>query len=170
MIDELNVHNFLEVFRNYNGQIFGYVYLRVAKNRAVAEDLTQEIFIKAWQNRTRFDARKANIKTWLYVIAHNSVVDHWRKTRVGTVSLDNTITNQLTVDTIQLDDTSLLADFVYTQLCKLEPQDQDLITWRYIQELEIEEIAEILNKNYNTTKVAIHRALQKLKQLINEAN
>lgn len=166
MIEKIDVQNFLEVFRKFNGQIFGYVYLRVARDRSVAEDLTQEIFIKAWQNRAKFDATKASIKTWIYTIAHNNVIDYWRRNKPQPVDLSHS--EEIANDTTTQVENEILSKYVQSQIYKLEQLDQDLITWRYIQELEIEEIAIITNKNYNTTKVAIHRALQKLKQLINQ--
>lgn len=166
MIDKLDVQTFLEVFKKFNGQIYGYVYLRVSKNRAVAEDLTQEIFIKAWQNRDKFNAKISSIKTWLYTIAHNRVIDHWRKAKIDTLDIE-VIEHGVNGNESTVED-ELMSEHVLNQLHKLDSSDQDLITWRYIQELEIEEISEIIGKNYNTTKVAIHRALQRLKQIINE--
>jgi RNA polymerase sigma-70 factor (ECF subfamily) len=161
----LDTHNFLEIFDTYNGQIYGYVFLRSGRNKEIAEDLTQEIFIKAWKARRSFDDNKASIKTWLYTIARNSITDYWRKARVD--SVDEQTINQVPYHEAGKLESELLIMHVRDQLTKLDQLSQDLITWRFIQGLELDEIAVITGKTYNATKVAVFRALQNLKQLIN---
>lgn len=166
MIDQSTVPNFQEIFDQYNGKIYGYVYLRLGKDRAVAEDLSQEIFIKAWQNIAKYNAKKATLTTWLYTIARNSLIDYFRKAKAEKTSLDEN-TDLLSSTAESEIEQSILSDFVYTKLRCLSHTDQDLVTWRFVQGLEITEIAQIINKSPATTTVAIHRAINKLRDIVN---
>jgi RNA polymerase sigma-70 factor (ECF subfamily) len=164
MIDQSTVPNVAEIFSKYNTKIYGYVYLRTRKNKAVAEDLTQEIFIKAWQNIDKYNQRKATIATWLYSIARNTVIDYLRQQ--GNLSGSEVIENQMG-DTGSEIEQSILRDFVYDCLTQLDDMTQDLITWRFVQGLETQEIAQIIHKSANATTVAIHRAVNKLRNRVN---
>jgi RNA polymerase sigma-70 factor, ECF subfamily len=161
----LNSHKLLEIFQQYNGQIYGYVYLRTGRNKEVAEDLTQDIFVKAWKSRQQFDSTKASLKTWLFTIARNQVIDYWRKSKIET--LDDQALGYVEGKGSQEMEAGALSNFIYQELRKLDAATQDLIMWRYVNGLDIEEIAQLTGKNYNATKVAIHRALNTLKELVN---
>lgn len=167
-VTDLTAQTFLDTFKQYHRPIYGYVYLRTGRDQAVAEDLTQDVFVKAWQARDTFNSQKSSIKTWLYIIARNTIIDYWRKQEVsGAKSTEFNEENSGAVNEQNKLEAELMIKFVYTNLYKLDQLSQDLIIWRFIKQLDIEEIAEITGKNYNTTKVAIHRAIQKLKQIIN---
>ncbi|MHB8159997.1 MAG: RNA polymerase sigma factor [Thermoleophilia bacterium] len=68
---------FDEVYRAYLRPVYAFVAFRVG-NRAAAEDITSQVFEKAWRGYPRFDPRKAAISTWLFTIARNSLTDHYR--------------------------------------------------------------------------------------------
>ena len=75
------------LYRRHRGALFRYV-LRGVKERAVAEELYQEIWIRVIEARERY-APKARFTTWLYTIAHNRMVDHWRERGLTLVNLDD---------------------------------------------------------------------------------
>jgi RNA polymerase sigma-70 factor, ECF subfamily len=77
---------FEELYRRHRGALFRFV-LRSIRDRALAEELYQEIWMRAIEARTRYVA-EAKFTTWLYTIAHNRLVDHWRKRGLKLVSLD----------------------------------------------------------------------------------
>lgn len=81
-----------EIVNRFYGKIFALV-LRMVKNRQEAEDLTQETFIKAFNSLATFNSEYA-FSTWLYKIAANTCIDHFRKKRLLTFPLDNPITMQ----------------------------------------------------------------------------
>ena len=77
---------FEELYRRHKGGLFRFV-LRSVRERAVAEELYQEIWMRAIEARGRYEPQ-AKFSTWLYTIAHNKLVDHWRKRGLTLVSLD----------------------------------------------------------------------------------
>ena len=85
---------FEELYRRHKGGLYRFV-LRSVRDRAVAEELYQEIWMRVIEARGRYevsapsaDAKSAKFGTWLYTIAHNRLVDHWRKRGLQLVSLD----------------------------------------------------------------------------------
>jgi RNA polymerase sigma-70 factor, ECF subfamily len=161
----VNQTEFLQIFDAHGGSIFGFIYNRVGRHKELAEDISQEVFVRAWRERERFDPAKGGIKTWLFTIARNLIIDHYRaQARRQTDSLENVPESHTATHS---SDASLLMHFLTGKLPELSEEDCELITLRYIEQLELEEIAEIIEKNYNATKVAVHRALYKLRDLIN---
>jgi RNA polymerase sigma-70 factor (ECF subfamily) len=74
---------FDDLYARHKGRLFRYV-LRGVKTRALAEELYQEIWIKVIEARGRY-APTARFTTWLYTIAHNRLVDHWRRKELAVV-------------------------------------------------------------------------------------
>jgi RNA polymerase sigma-70 factor (ECF subfamily) len=77
---------FDELYRRHKGGLYRFV-LRSVRDRAVAEELYQEIWMRAIEARGRYEVQ-AKFATWLYTIAHHRLVDHWRKRGLQLVSLD----------------------------------------------------------------------------------
>ena len=77
---------FEQLYRRHKGALFRFV-LRSVRDRATAEELYQEIWMRAIEARGRYEVQ-AKFTTWLYTIAHNRLVDHWRKRGLALVSLD----------------------------------------------------------------------------------
>ena len=155
-----------EAFTEYNVLIYRYIYVRCGFHKEVAEDITQETFIKAWNNRDKYDSEKASLKTWLFRIARNLMIDYFRKNKYQTIELDESlIAGDEFISKIEISD-----DYkkVINSMERLKQKERDLLVLRYVDELEIEEIAQIIKKNNVATKVAIHRALNKLKVEVNE--
>lgn len=77
---------FETLYARHRGGLFRFV-LRAIKDRGVAEELFQEIWVRVIESRGRY-APKARFTTWLYTIAHNLMVDHWRRKGLSVVALD----------------------------------------------------------------------------------
>jgi RNA polymerase sigma-70 factor (ECF subfamily) len=77
---------FEELYRRHRGGLFRFV-TRSVRDRAVAEELYQEIWMRAIEARERYQPQ-AKFTTWLYTIAHNRLVDHWRKKGLQVVALE----------------------------------------------------------------------------------
>ena len=78
---------FEELYRRHKGGLFRFV-LRSIRDRATAEELYQEIWMRAIEARARYEIQ-AKFTTWLYTIAHNRLVDHWRRRGLTLVTLDD---------------------------------------------------------------------------------
>ena len=77
---------FEQLYKRHKGALYRFV-LRSIRDRAIAEELYQEVWMRAIEARGRYEAQ-AKFTTWLYTIAHNRLVDHWRKRGLALVSLD----------------------------------------------------------------------------------
>jgi len=141
------------------------VYIRI-QNRELAEDITQEVFVKAWRFRETFDETKSSLKNWIFVIAINLLRDHYKKKKLTTEEIDENIPEKgdLAEDAEKND----LINYVFKKLEHLPERDQELIALRYKADLNVHEISEIMKMEYSTAKVAIHRAVKKLQSICND--
>ncbi len=157
---------FIKVFDEYYQVIYKYVFLRTGRIKEVAEDLSQEIFIKAAKSFTKFDYKRASIKTWLFIIARNCIIDYYRKPK----EINDSITEEIENSIYQNDktDDKVLLDYLLIKLDLLKDQEKDVVIYKFFEGLSDKEISEIIKKNYEATRVFIYRTVNKLKDLINE--
>lgn len=165
---------FASHYQKYFEKIYNYIYFRTGNNQSLAEEFTQEVFLKALENFDSFD-ESSDFGTWIYRIAHNHIIDHYRKRKIEKTDLE-TVENTLQVSKNAQDsfikeiETKLAMKNVTKGIEKLSDIHRELIILRYINEYEIEEIASIINKDHNYVRVNIHRALQKLHSLMPALN
>jgi RNA polymerase sigma-70 factor (ECF subfamily) len=160
--------SFENLVSRYIKPIYSYVYRNIG-DQALAEDATQEIFIKVWKNINRFDIKK-NFKPWLFQIAKNTSIDYLRKKKTvpfskfedergHNVLLENIIAAPLNlIETIS--DKRVLAAAIQT----LDKKEQQIIRFRYSDGLSFQEIADVFRESINTVKSRYRRALLNLKK------
>jgi RNA polymerase sigma factor (sigma-70 family) len=158
----------VDIFDMYYKDIYTFVFFKTYRNKEISEDITQDVFMKAWEKRDSFKKHKSSIRTWLYVIAKNTVIDYYRKQKFQ-AQVDDEVLNEFNDvgSNYRELEVNVLKDFVIKQFDNLEETEKDLLVMRYVQQLELEEIATIIQKQYNATKVAVHRAIKKLQSIIN---
>jgi RNA polymerase sigma-70 factor (ECF subfamily) len=161
--------DFGEWFRNYRPVVYRYVRFRVA-TREAAEDVTSEVFLKALRAMNRYDPGRASPKTWLLRIAQNAVTDHLRSLRRRSslhVSLDRV--PDLVAEVPSQEERVLREERIELLLNAnrvLRPADQEILSLRYGAGLSNQEIAEALNISNNAVAVRVHRALARLKEVV----
>jgi RNA polymerase sigma-70 factor, ECF subfamily len=156
---------FGEFYSFYLNEIYRYVYFRV-HNHHEAEDLTETAFLNAWKyltagrNKTKID----NPRAWIYRIAHNTVIDHFR-TRKEEIPIE-----QLPVPSQPFNptETDLIYDEKVEQLTehfsKLEAKYQEVIILRFINQMSHAETAQVLGIKENHVRILQYRALKQLRQ------
>ncbi len=168
--NSLNSPSDLEkAFLKWNTAIYSFVILRI-NNKEASEDITQEVFFKAWRSRDTFNSKKSSLKTWLFTIAINEIKDYLKYSKKETVDIskvENTIQDDLVDISNQVSQKNLI-EVVLKNLSLLNERDQELILLRFKSDLSVKEIAKILNIEYTATKVALHRAIKKISDLCNE--
>jgi len=163
--------DFASWFRDYQSTVYRYVRFRLA-TREAAEDVTSEVFMKALRALDRYDPGRAAPKTWLLRIARNAVTDHLRflKRRSSLhVSLDRV--PDLVADVPTQEERVLREERIQLLLNasrELRPVDQELLSLRYGSGLGNGEIAEALKISSNAVAVRLHRALARLKAVVDE--
>ena len=155
--------NFSKIYDQYVTKIYRFIYLKVS-SQEVAEDLSSEVFMRTWETYRSESTRIENIQAYLYQIARNIVADHYRTRKIKIVSVEETVEIIDEADTLQ--DQALVSmemDRVQKALATIQDDYQNLIIWRYLDELSVPEIAQITGKTEENVRVGIHRALQALK-------
>ncbi len=138
------------------------VAYRIVGNREDAEEIAQDAFIRAFRSLSSFN-REAKFTTWFYRIVFNAAVGFKRKHRPPTQDLAET--NQLFTGVTESTDQIRLNErqqYIKQALDYLAPDDVAMITLFYLQELSLEEIAEITSVPANTVKVKLYRARKRM--------
>ncbi len=142
--------------------------MRFAKNREDAEEVAQDVFVKAYRALGTFK-QTAKFSTWLYTITYTTAMTFLRKKRLDTQSInDDEHVLQIANEGSGFDAGNAIekkSSYAYLNqaIDMLLPDDAAIITLFYKGEQSLEEIAETLNMEANTIKVKLHRARQRLK-------
>lgn len=158
---------FAELYDAYVQRIYRFVFFKVG-SREEAEDLTSEVFLKAW-GYVNDGKEVKSFSGLLYRVARNCIIDLYRNRATHPeVSLgeDDDVSDKNKWS--ERVGATVASQEVVKILKKLKQEYQEVITLRYVDELEIDEIAEIINKSNLTVRVTLHRALKKLKEMIGE--
>lgn len=160
----------------FQGRLFGLI-VRMVRDRALAEDLTQETFIKAFGALDSFDPRY-KLQSWLFKIAHNTAIDHLRRSSLATVPLESGdpdafdpvdfIEDLDAVDPHQTAERSDLARDLERSLGILDPIYRELLVLRHIEGLSYGDIAEVTGLPMGTVKTRLHRGRKQLAELLEE--
>jgi RNA polymerase sigma factor (sigma-70 family) len=161
-------------FQAYAGLVNRYqnyvftLCIRMVKSREDAEEVAQDVFIKAYKYLADFRGA-SKFSTWLYTIVNNTCITFLRKKKLSIHSLDN----EKVFEIAESRDSGLSAnmieqksriEMVTNAVSMLGPDDAEIITLFYKGEQSLEEIAGILGLESNTVKVRLHRARTRLKQ------
>ncbi len=158
---------FGQLYDKYMPAIYRFVFLKVGGQKAQAEDICHEVFLNAWQNIRNFKFQGYPFSSWLYRIAGNAVIDYYRTRKVN-VDIEN-IPEEPAVETASLAermDDRLELENIQQYLKKLEPNYQDVLIMKFVEELSNKEIAVALEKSEGAVRVIQHRALKQLKKYI----
>ncbi len=166
-----DISAFTQLVREYERQIFTFV-VRNIPVREDAEDLTQEIFIKAYKGLKTFRG-DALFSTWLYTIAKNTCYHYSQKKRYQMVSLDyaedradsvSILSSESASETIEAkEDFQIL---VIDCLKRLPHQYNTVVQLYYYQQFRYQEISEILQIPLSTVKIHLHRAIKMLREMV----
>lgn len=165
-----NQSAFARLRQKYHDAIYNLIY-RMIREKDEVEDLTQEAFIKAFGSLSSFNDEFA-FSTWLYKIATNNCIDHIRRRKLQTFSIDKPIESKESDFSFELPDTNdepdqemiarqrkkLLDDAINS----LPPKYRQVIVMRHQEEMEYQEIAQILDLPLGTVKAHIFRAREML--------
>ena len=139
----------------YRRRVFGLAY-SILRDRAAAEDLAQEVFVKLWQALPRYDGR-ARLSTWIYAITRNAAVSALRARRRSVSMSDAAVLAEVegiaATPAVELEDAALRR-----QVDALPEKQRQAITLYYFDERPVDEVAEMMGLPVNTVKTHLHRA------------
>lgn len=163
-------NNFGQLIERYEQKLLRYIRRLSNINLETAEDILQETFIKVYKNLNGYDP-SMKFSSWIYRIAHNEVINYFRKNKsMGTmVSLDeengliNILTSSEKTEKTAID--SELNKKMGLILDKLDEKYKEILILKYLEEKDYQEISDILQIPTNTVGTLIHRGKAELKKL-----
>ena len=159
---------FEALYDHFYDQIFRYIAFKTSDS-LIAEDLTEDVFLRMLESIRKFKPQGHPFSSWLFRIAHNRVIDHYRKRgRDKNVPLDTILTtvgeSQSTLDTYV--ETKLAMREVNQAMGNLTDLQREVLNLRFAGGLSIKETAEAVNRNENSVKALQHSAVKKLRVLL----
>lgn len=155
--------DFAEVYERDYSYVYNYIYMQVM-HRENTEDLVSDVFMKAMAHYDGFDPAKASTRTWLCTIARNCLIDYFRKNgRRKTENLEDA-PEPSAVDEYEILKNPINKE-VYRLLEQLSPEERELLTMIYVQELKNPQIGEILGINAKAVSERHRRLLAKLRAM-----
>lgn len=154
-----------EIYDAYGDKLYGFLYKR-CKQKELAEDLTQRVFLKFIEALPKMEWRGVTLGAWLYRVASNALTDHWRS---ASTRMD------LAIDTEEWDLPDHGASPAWYAECKFEeaklaecvkklsPRDQEVVDLRYFGGYDVPEIAAQLEISLNHASVLLYRAVGRLR-------
>ena len=146
-------------------RVYRHIYYRVG-NEQDAEDLTQQVFLKAWQAIHRYKKTASPFVAWLMTISHNLVVDFYRA-RKDTAHLEaEVLANGSALSPERAAEASFEQQRLRRAILQLGGDEQQVVILRFIEGFEFSEIASLMKKKEGNVRVILHRALVKLRDIL----
>ena len=160
---------FEDLYRDFLGRVYAYIRAQVP-TAADAEDITAQTFMNAYQAYARFETRNSTPAAWLFRIARNATLDHFRS-HGRRERLRRTIEHQ---PMEEADPASAAEDRIQyrallAHVSKLSERQRDAISLRH-SGLSFEEVGALLECSEDAAKMLYHRSLKALKELVHEAD
>ena len=146
-------------------RVYRHIYYRVS-NTADAEDLTQQVFIKAWQAIGRYKKTASPFLAWLIKISHNLVIDFYRAKKPETNIDFNIVATKPETDPAHLAEAHFNQQEIRQAIDKLHSDQQQVILMRFIEDFSYAEIAASLGKSEGAVRVTLHRGLARLRKIM----
>ncbi len=149
---------FAQLYDRFVDKIYRYIYYKVG-SLSDAEDLTAQVFLKAWEAIGTYQWTERPFSAWLYRIAHNLVVDYFR-TKRDLSSLDELPSLEERGPSLEeLTQRHLTADTLRRAIARLTPDQQQVILLRFLEGYSTEQVAQIMGKQPGAVRTLQHRAL-----------
>lgn len=157
-----NRKNFKFLYNKYYEQIFLFL-LRRSANESIAQELTQQTFIKAMLKIEQFEFKGFPFSSWLYRIAVNELNLFYRSTKVNrTVSIESESVKEI-VDDVNDDAPQFTNEYLIQLINQLNEDDIFLLEMKYFEKRSHKEISEILGISIANAKTKLHRVIKKMK-------
>jgi RNA polymerase sigma-70 factor (ECF subfamily) len=155
-----------ELYDRYEAKIFAYIYRRTGE-QTLAEDLTGQVFLKMLEAIHNQKAWHSSFSGWLYRIAHNLVIDHYRqRDHQIQISLEDEPTLPAPDSPEEATEMKLNAERLRAAIGRLTEEQAEVISLRFLEGYSINEVAEMMSKTEGSIKALQYRAVSTLRQLL----
>lgn len=170
-----------KVYNKYFKKVFNYVSYRINGNYDVANDITQEVFIRVHKHFEEYDVYKAKLVTWFYTIANNLIIDHFRhKALVKEDSISNFVDSETGKETFQIHanesdeiestiENNELRIRINKAFADLKPKYKRIAELYFLEDLSYNEIADACNVPLGTVKGMVSRCREMLQKSLVDA-
>ena len=175
MLDPTTINSLIQAAKSGNAEAFGDIYdqfveaiyrfirFRVS-DAEEAQDLTQQVFLEAWQSLPRFQIGRS-FPAWIFAIARFKVIDYYRRHR-STADIDTVTDLASPTDLLSDTDTRLEVQKVLAALEHLPENYRTIVELRLVHDLDYAEISHLVGKSETTLRVAFKRGLDKLRSYL----
>lgn len=163
-----DIEKYRLIMDRYAQRIFTIV-VKIVSDEDDAEEVTQDVFMKAFRSLEKFDFR-SSLSTWLFRIAYNEAINHYRRIPKLELAVDESMLRSVSdsqVDSV-LDVENPLLEALPQAIEGLTVEERTLITLHYYEGIPLKEVAEMMNIGESTAKVRLMRTRRKLYVLINK--
>jgi len=156
---------FGRLYDMYVDRVYRNIYYRIG-NEADTEDLTQEVFLKAWQAIDRYKKTASPFIAWLMTISHNLVIDFYRTRKDRAYLEAEVLADDSAPDPERTAEASIKQQRLRRAILQLGGDEQQVVILRLIEDFEFTEIASLLKKKEGNIRVILHRALVRLRNIL----
>lgn len=162
---------FALLYDEFSQRLYAYIRIKVS-SQTEAEDILQEVFLKAWAGRKTLDVTNLNFSAWLYKVCGNTINDYYRKKYREPTQVSIEEAKELANEDSPAVNTGygLEKEAVKHSLAQLPSHYKEVIELRFFQDFSVAETARIMGRNSVTVRVWQHRALMHLKNLFANLN
>ncbi len=148
------------LYRAYGGELYGFALRRLG-DRELAEEVVQDVFTSMWRRAGDYDHRRGTLRTWLYGITRNAIVDaERRRARRPPALVFEPAEEQASEDPIELALTRWQMELAFE---RLTPEHREAIRLTYVEGHKLWEVAELLGLPLGTVKSRVHYAMHALR-------
>lgn len=156
--------SFSQVYSSYKDKIYSYIFYRVGSNADIAEDIVSDVFLKAYKNFDSYNEKFA-LSTWLYTIAKNTLIDHYRKVK-ETTDIDGLEIGDATDPLYMLIDQDISLSEVEHAIEALPEKQREYINKQFFKGYTSVEIAESEKTSPEAVRKQVSRAIRALRDAL----
>jgi len=162
---------FAKIYDLYVIAIYRFIYFKVSSAQD-AEDLTSEVFLKAWQYARQSEEVIENLRAFIYKVARNLVIDFYRQRAKREYNADDevllNVKDERQQSLLSAIEAKVELNNIEKVLRNLKEEYREILVLRYLEDLSIGEISKVLDKSKGSIRVLIHRALKVSRDLVNQ--
>lgn len=164
---------YADLYDLYYKQIYRYIYFKVP-TKEKAEDITSETFLKCWEYINKHENAIKNFQAFIYQVARNLIADFYKKPKENQLPIFDEKDEAIIVHdeefNTKIDNISdwQVLENALRKLGQINGKWQEALILKHVEDLSINEISKVMNESKANTRVLIHRAMEKLKELSNK--
>lgn len=160
---EGQTEEFARLYDKYAGKIYKFIYFKTHQ-KELAEDLTSQTFLKALKNVDSMDPELGSFCAWLYRIARNTVIDHYRMNKQGSVNIEDVWDLATSIDLIKETDNRIRLEKIKEYMKGLSGEQRDIVVLRVWEGMTYKEIAQIIGKKEDNCKMIFSRTVGRMRR------